>query len=327
MSLIKLKSPITVNLAITEKCNQECNFCFVNSDYRGKNFPLDKIKKVLDECARADVFNIKLFGGEPFIHPDVVEITKYAYNKGFDVAFSSNGTLIDEKMVKNIKDYISAGAISIHGFKDTHEKIINRKNFFKKSLNAIEVLTSYNIPTGILYTFTKENKNELYSFGKFILDSYDVGAFTVDRFVPLGRGTEKLSPSVEEYNKAFSELLELKREYPETIVELGDSFPFCLLEKEEYKEVVRGGCSAGHSFCEIDGCGNLKICPSFHYSVGNILQTSLEEIWQNMEELNKYRNLEIYLPEYCKTCKDFEECMGGCRASSKEGEILLKYKK
>ena len=327
MSLIKLKSPVTVNLSITEKCNQECNFCFTDSTFSKKNYPLESIKKVLEECAKADVFDIKLFGGEPFIHPDVVEIAEDAYNKGFVVTFSSNGVLINEEVVENMQEYISAGAISIHGFKETHEKIIGRKNFYEKSLNAVKLLTNHNIPTGILYTLTKETKDDLYSFGKFILDNYEVGAFTVDRFVPLGRGKENLSPSIEEYNNAFSELLELKKEYPDAIVELGDSFPFCLLEKEEYKEVVRGGCSAGHSFCEIDGAGNLKICPSFPYSIGNILETSLEELWQNNEILEKYRNLEVHIPLYCKSCKDFEECIGSCRASSEKGEILLKYLK
>jgi len=282
---------------------------------------------VLKECANADVFNIKLFGGEPFIHPDIVEITKDAYDKGFNISFTSNGTLISENILKEVGDYFTAGAISIHGQEKTHDKIVGKKGSFTKALEGLRKLIDYNIPAGVLFTLTKENINELSPLAKYLLENYEIGYFGVDRYVPIGRGTEKLSPSINEYNKAFSELLEIKKEYPNVMVELGDAFPLCLLEKPEYKEVVRGGCSAGISFCEIDGYGNLKICPSFPYSIGNILEEPLEELWQNNEILEKYRNLEINICDLCKSCSEFEECVGGCRASSPKGEYLLKYLK
>ena len=323
MKIKKLKSPTNVNFTITNKCNQHCNFCFVDSNIQKPNFPLDKIKKVLDECAKAEVFEIKLFGGEPLIHPNFSEIVDYTFDWGFNVGFTSNGTLIDEKVIEKIVDRVDSCSISIHGFEDTHDKITGKKGAYKKALNAVKQLTNRGIYVGVLFTLTKENKEELYPFAKFILDNYNVGYFGVDRFVPLGRGTFDLMPSIKDFNNAFSKLLELKNKYPDKIVELGDSFPFCLLEKEEYREVVRGGCSAGFSFCEIDGAGNLKICPAHQKAIGNILEESLEEIWQNNEELENYRNLKSYISETCKDCKDFKYCLGGCRASSNKGDLLL----
>jgi len=148
----------------------------------------------------------------------------------------------------------------------------------------------------------------------------------MNRYIPLGRGTEELEPTIEQFNEAYSKLLKLKKAYPNINFSGGDAFPYCLLE-EKNKEIVGGGCSAGVSLCEIDGKGNLKICSGFLQPVGNIFEEPLEEIWQENEIIEKYRNLEMNISDYCIECNEFKNCLGGCRASSNVGDVLLKHRK
>jgi len=175
-----------------------------------------------------------------------------------------------------------------------------------------------------------ENKKELYPFGKYILEHHNIGEFGVNRFVPLGRGKinqDKLDPTLEDYKKAFSELYKLyvMGKKINRVVELTDSFPFCLLEKEEYLSLVNG-CAAGISFCCIDMDGNVKFCPAFKNSLGNVFSNSLEEIWQDNKMLKEYRNLD-WVPEPCSKCEYLYDCLCGCKASNSHmiDYLVLKY--
>jgi len=287
----------------------------MNSDYSKRHAPTSKVKKIIDECAKADVFEINLSGGEPTLHPDFLDIVKYCKDNNFIVGFTSNGQF-DEKISKKVSRYIDGCAISIHGFRDTHNRIVNKKDSFDQALKNLEILSDEGVITQVDFTLIKDNFADLYPFGKYILEG-PAHSYAVLRLIPVGRGKDIPSLTIEEYNKAFSQLYQLKREFPEKVVELADAFPYCLIKDKKYRELVRG-CSAGIFYAAIDIEGNIKPCPADELIAGNIFEDSLEEIWQNSEELEKYRELK-HLPRSCKNCDYLGDCLLGCRASSEEG--------
>jgi len=83
-------------------------------------------KKIVDECAEHSVFSIKLsWRGEPTLNRQLVHMVKYAKDKGIrDVAFLTNGGLIDENMGQQL---IDAGldwiSFSIDGLYEAYERI------------------------------------------------------------------------------------------------------------------------------------------------------------------------------------------------------------
>jgi molybdenum cofactor biosynthesis enzyme MoaA len=86
-------------LIITEYCNFNCAYCrgLREDIYRDKNkkmLSFNEIKNVIDLwCKDKPLKNIRFSGGEPTIHPEIVQIIAYARMSGIKrIAISTNGS-------------------------------------------------------------------------------------------------------------------------------------------------------------------------------------------------------------------------------------------
>ena len=102
------------DLSMTEYCNLRCKNCNMLMPYfkHPKHRDLEQLKEDIDTyfnwVDQVQVFN--LLGGEPFLYPHVLELTKYLcenYRNRIDqVVFFSNGTLIpSEELLKLMREY------------------------------------------------------------------------------------------------------------------------------------------------------------------------------------------------------------------------------
>lgn len=86
-------------MIITEYCNFKCPYCRglkseIYGDRKFKMLSLDEIKQNIDYwCEEEPLENIRFSGGEPTLHPDIIEIVNYAKSKGIKrIAISTNGS-------------------------------------------------------------------------------------------------------------------------------------------------------------------------------------------------------------------------------------------
>jgi MoaA/NifB/PqqE/SkfB family radical SAM enzyme len=86
-------------IIITEYCNFQCPYCrgleeSIYKDRKFKQLTLDEVKQILDLwCEKTPIENIRLSGGEPTLHKDILEMVKYARSKGVTrIAISTNGS-------------------------------------------------------------------------------------------------------------------------------------------------------------------------------------------------------------------------------------------
>lgn len=97
--------PIHLDVETTNNCNLRCIMC-------GRNWMKERLgymdwelfTKIIDEGAKYHLSSIKLnYRGEPLLHPKVVEMVKYAKEKGIlEVQFNTNGCLLSEKLAKEL---------------------------------------------------------------------------------------------------------------------------------------------------------------------------------------------------------------------------------
>ena len=125
---IKPKFPPHLDIEPTMLCNMKCPMCFQ------QHMPIPKegyvdfelYKKIIDECAENKLYSIRLcHRGEPLMHPRIVDMIKYAKNKGIKEVFTlTNGLLLNERLILELYD---AGLdwlqMSIDGAYDKYEKI------------------------------------------------------------------------------------------------------------------------------------------------------------------------------------------------------------
>jgi len=120
--------PPHLDIEPTMLCNMKCPMCFQQHLPIPKEgyIDFDLYKKVVDECAGNKLYSIRLcHRGEPLMHPRIVDMVRYAKEKGVKEVFTlTNGMNLDEKMIQGFFD---AGLdwlqLSIDGCGERYEKI------------------------------------------------------------------------------------------------------------------------------------------------------------------------------------------------------------
>lgn len=93
------KYPKSVHLYITNECNLDCKKCYYRSVHDPKQeITIQNIKKLFQEWKLYGLTSIAIGGGEPILHPNIIEIVKLGRELGYFMAVTTNGTIL-----KNIK--------------------------------------------------------------------------------------------------------------------------------------------------------------------------------------------------------------------------------
>src|ERR1700690_2357021 len=88
-------APFLVQVVVTRRCNLSCTYCD-EFDQVSPPVPTDLLKRRIDKIRQLGAWAIEWSGGEPLLHPDLCEITRYAKEQGFTrVMLLSNGFLLD----------------------------------------------------------------------------------------------------------------------------------------------------------------------------------------------------------------------------------------
>jgi len=96
----------SIHWSITGRCNLKCRHCYMESPAgRYGELPLPEIIRLIDQFAQANVHQVDLSGGEPFLRDDLLEIMAALADKKIGVAqIYSNGLLITDEILQGIKD-------------------------------------------------------------------------------------------------------------------------------------------------------------------------------------------------------------------------------
>lgn len=98
-----LRAPFTVCMWITDYCNLACKYCYA-MPFTGRRIDTGRALELIDEMADLGVFNITLAGGEPFLHPDILELILHGTRRGLRVGVLSNGVAIDPEMIRILEE-------------------------------------------------------------------------------------------------------------------------------------------------------------------------------------------------------------------------------
>lgn len=138
-------------LYVTDQCNLDCHYCN-EYDNTHPHPTLENLTLWMGKMRELGVMKIQLQGGEPLLHPDIVEVVRRARGFGFfKVGMSSNGFLLTPKLVKELEE---AGLHSIQisidrmtptaGTKKSLKTLLHKLDYFKGSRISLTV-------TGVLF--------------------------------------------------------------------------------------------------------------------------------------------------------------------------------
>lgn len=137
--------PLSGMLELTNRCNLDCQHCFVRVEglrYRKKELPLKELLRIIDEIAQAGVIYLGLTGGEPLLHPHFKKIYLHARNKGLVLSVSTNATLVDRGTALFFRRYPPA-AIDVCGYgysAEAYEAVTRVRGSFRKYRRGMRLL-------------------------------------------------------------------------------------------------------------------------------------------------------------------------------------------
>ena len=155
----KDKKPVVV-WNMTRRCNLKCVHCYAKSEDKDYDNELthEQSLKMIDDLAAFGVPVLLFSGGEPLIHPRLVEYAEYAVKKGMRAVISTNGTLITKEKAETLKKIgLSYVGISIDGLEETHNKFRGVNNAYKKAMEAVKNCQAAGIKVGLRFTINKRN--------------------------------------------------------------------------------------------------------------------------------------------------------------------------
>ena len=141
-------TPTTVFVDITNRCNQDCPICIANIPGMGFKFepPLEYFEKVFRYLAALTPRpSIKLFGGEPTVRRDLIELVACAHRLGLSTSVVTNGIrLADEAYCRRL---LATGVNLIFSFDgraaEVYEKLRGDRKVYAKKLKALDNVCKY----------------------------------------------------------------------------------------------------------------------------------------------------------------------------------------
>ena len=315
--------PVSVAWELTLACNMKCMHCGSSAGKADKNELTTK--ESLDLCDQLHDLNceiISLTGGEPLLRPDCYEIGKKIKDLGIDLSIISNGLILDEKKIVELRKLEIYGlGMSIDGAKaKTHDSVRGIKGSFDKCMSSLKLLKKANIPTTIITTVHKGNLKELPQIREKIL--HKANAWQLQIAAPIGRFPEKLILSKEEYYSLALFIVATRKKYSvkELAVMGAHSIGYnSQILRSTMIIPVWKGCQAGIATMAFQSNGNVKGCLSLpdEYVEANIREKRLKDIWSDPNFASYSRNFKKEdLKGSCKDCRYGKSCKGGCGTMS-----------
>lgn len=317
-----------VIMHITNACANRCPYCYAHSDdNRICHADYNTLTRIIDELAKAEIHTISFLGGDPALHPHIIDLALYASDKGINSSLMSNTMEIKNCTTERMAQVFKLFEATIHGScaKD-HDSFCRKNGAYDKLVENLKNLTKFNATIGIAINIIPSNSNQVFSMVKSLLDSgVNVSYVIVQRIIPFGaaKNTTEYMLNKEQANNALDEIRRVNEELGVQIT-VEDPFPLCVIDEKYHKYMHP--CEWGYTKAALNGEGLLSRCGAdTRYLLGSIFETPINEIWDNSPILKSFRE-QNYLAEECKTCKLRNQCGGGCPLSCEvSGDHGLDY--
>ena len=314
--------PYHVVWEVTTRCNLNCIHCYASSvDSPQAELTTVEGKRLLDQIAtNEEIRMIVITGGEPLLRKDIFEIIEYAGKLGFQIIFSTNGTLLTPDMAKDLARLgVANFSISLDGYTEAcHESIRRRPGCFQKALDGLKAASQTKACVQVNFTAQQQNLAELPG----IIDlSESLGADIIMVFQAIpprqDRGAAELT--AEQQLSLMQTIAEKQKKARALIIPVccPEYWPWLIENKKGSfnklnRKKIFTGCGAGKGFSYIRFDGDVWPCNFIPISAGNVRTTPFQDIWHNSPLLKEYRVQPRPIKGICAGCGHLEIC-GGCR--------------
>ena len=331
-----MRTPKSVELEITGRCNLRCAYCshFSSAGDVNHDLPTDEWLAFFDELGRCCVINVTLSGGEPFFREDLKALIEGIVQNRMRFNILSNGTLITDDIAAFLASTgrCNGVQVSIDGSTPDSHDVFRGDGAFFKAIRGIHTLRKHGLPVPVRVTIHRENVRDLERIAQLLLDEIGLPGFSTNAASYMGlcrKNTEMVGLTIEERSLAMESLLTLNQRYGGRISAsagpLAEGAIWLMMERarREGKEHMPGrgyltACNGPMNHLAVRSDGVMVPCTQLdHIELGRINRDNLEEVWQNHPQLQRLRarnSIPLSDFAFCQGCPYINYCTGNCPA-------------
>ena len=312
---------------LTPACNLRCVMCGqfgekgnmkdCVAEETKKILPLETWKRFVDEIAPQQPVTY-IWGGEPFLYPDLFPLVRYMVQKRLFVSVNTNGTLMERHAEDIVRDKWSTVFVSLYAFRDVNDATRGKGSYDKviagfKAINREKQKQKSNYPfLGIVTVVTNRNYLDLANLVEASLEYnidyhiFNLGTYTNDTIVATQRRfmKEKLDTDIdclESYNTGYNLGIDGQKlhailekihstDYGHPIITVPTLNPEKIHTYYDGLETpVRNHCIVPWCQANVNYNGDVHFCADYpDYILGNITEQPFKDII-NGERANKFR--------------------------------------
>jgi radical SAM protein with 4Fe4S-binding SPASM domain len=275
-----MKRMVHLNLQVLYTCNFKCRICdFWKAPYRGlPRLSLEHVRVIANKLEALGPQIISIGGGEPLLHPDLVEITRCLSENNFPVMICNGWYVTPENARALFKAGMYEVSISVdYANPEKHDLQRGMAGAFKRAVNALKILNENRVsPLQRVHMISVVMDDNLEEIEPLIHLAKKIGITYLVSFYSSGRGMKQSGVTRKDVG---AYLLKLRKKYRHFV-----SLPGYLAQ---FGEVV-SPCYAGKNLFNIDSQGNVTRCiDSLDDPVGNIISDDMFAVKRKL--LEKHR--------------------------------------
>ncbi|MBO4301820.1 12,18-didecarboxysiroheme deacetylase [Methanosarcinaceae archaeon] len=335
------KKPVVV-WNMTKRCNLRCIHCYAQavdpSAPQPDELTTEEGKALIDDLAAFGSPVILFSGGEPLLREDLVELARYAKEKGMRAVISTNGTLITKEKAQQLKEVgLSYVGISFDGLEATNDRFRGCKGAFADALAGLKNCQEAGIKVGLRFTINKNNVGDVPAIFD-MLERENIPRICFYHLVYAGRGSRLIDDDLtpEESRKVVDLIMDStealhKKGFPAEVLTVDNHCdgPYIYLrllkeDPERAAEVyellsMNGGNSTGIGIGCVSWDGSVHADQFWrHHSFGNVRERKFSEIWTDLSDpvmagLKNRKPLLLENASKCSRCRWIDVCNGNFR--------------
>lgn len=115
------------DISITSMCNYQCVFCLKNKNQRN-TLTRKEIFKQINDAESLGLTRLIISGGDPLLHPDLIEVCEYARDCNFITAIATNGSLLTKELIELLRDDVDWFILPVDSKNKSTEIMLGRGN-------------------------------------------------------------------------------------------------------------------------------------------------------------------------------------------------------
>lgn len=289
-----------ITIAITAHCNLRCQGCKYGRDFMpGAVLPMNIYRELIADAAAAKVPAVRLYGGEPLLHPDVVEMVQLTNDLGVGCYMTTNALILDQKIDALHAAGLRKITMGYYGQGTAFDEYVQRPGRFDRMVESLDATRArfgadrLDLQFNFLLSRRSANRAAVDEVRRFA-EKYDASIHVdvVHYSLPyFQEGPERelqfRPEDADDVRRTIDYLLELKAKYPKLLTES----PVALAAFEDWamkQEEMRVPCDA-RKLLWVGADGSVMLC-YVTFPLGNLHDKRLRDM--------------LYTPDHHQAARD-----------------------